>query len=210
MAVERPIPSSDRSSEVRTSSGYGWSLARPPSSMTAMSHSSVRACTVSACTAGDRPTTTSCGAGRNGSMYTSSAPSLSHAIGAVTVPSRVVVGELVGRAEEHQPRLAVAERVERLAHDHRLGARAADEPVHGAVVEDDALRAQMSGARARAATRRSRARRGDASCVSRTASARTPASISLWAPAPIRSPTRPGRGATACRCCARRGARARR
>ena len=58
-----------------------------------------------------------------------------------------MIGELVGRTEEHQPRLAVAERLERLPHDDRLGARAADEPVHGAVVEDDALRAQMPGAR---------------------------------------------------------------
>ena len=58
-------------------------------------------------------------------MYTSSAPLLSHAIGAGDRAVEVVVGELVGRAEEDEPGLAVAERAERLADHHRLGARAA-------------------------------------------------------------------------------------
>ena len=56
-----------------------------------------------ASTAGARPTTTTWGLGNTGSTYTSRAPSLWHAMGTVTTPSRDN-----GDSQEHQPASATA------------------------------------------------------------------------------------------------------
>ena len=88
------------------------------------------------CAIGERPTTTRCGLDSTGSTYTSIAPSLWQEIGMTVIPSGTCA-ELLGRAEQEQPRLAVGDRPLRLADHRRLGAGAADPAVDLAGRGDD-------------------------------------------------------------------------
>ena len=98
--------------------------------------------TVSACTAGERPITTSCGRGEERlqvDLHRALALARHRDGDDASSCSRAV--ELVGRAEEQQPRLAVGQRRQRLPHDGRLARtrrRASPRTVPSA--EHDALR----------------------------------------------------------------------
>ena len=131
----------------------------------------------------------------------------------VIVPRRLVRGELVGRARGTAAAAAPSPSdAERLAHDRRLGARATEPAVHGAVAEDDRPSTRRAPSSAPAATPRSRARTARRARVS---SHRLREHVGVHqrgdaASARTGSPTTRGRAAAACRCCARRGARPRR
>ena len=172
-----------------------------------MSQSSARASFVNANTACDRPITTTCGCGSIGSMKISNAPSLSHAIGTVTMPSADRRSSSSGRPRNTRPRPTVDQRLLRLAHNGRLRARAAEPAFDGSVGSNDRLRSDVPrrrrpsphhrGQRERLPSRRERNRTGEGVGVHVS---RSP---------PGSRPT-PDREAAACRCCGRRDARARR
>ena len=192
--------------------GAGARSRRPPSSITATSQSSARAWIVSACTAGERPTTTSCGRGEERlDVHLAARLRCRTPSATVIVPSSVVVGRArrAGRGTTSRgspsPSAPSASRTT-VGSAHAPPSQPCTVPSSRTI----ALRPQVPGARGAPPHHRRERERADAPASSSTASARTPASISPWTPAPTRSPTRRGRGAAACRCCARRGARARR
>ena len=116
--------------------------------------------------------------------------------------------ELVGLAEEQQPRASVDHRLLRLAHHRRLRARTAEPALHGAVGADDRLRADV--ARRRRPSPHHRGQRERLAGVGQLDRESQDPDVHAVPSRRLGSPTTPDRGATACRCCARRGARARR
>ena len=101
---------SRRSSVVITRAAPGWSSGSPPSSTATLRQPRPAAIAARAPAAGERPIATSCGCGRTAPRRPPIAPSLWHAIGTVTTPSRPWPVELLRRTEEQQPRRALLER----------------------------------------------------------------------------------------------------
>ena len=98
---------------------------------------------VSAIAAGERPIAINCGWGRTGSTCTSIAPSLWHAIGTVTTPSRSCPASSSGGPRNSNRGVPSSRAAPGLPDDRWLRAGATQPPAHPAVAGDQRRRARL-------------------------------------------------------------------